>query len=310
MTTDNPVHLPESTHPYAVCVSLVLGSNVELNLSDEDVPLRFADNYTLKVVKEITSPKEETNGLQRVSVHLEAFPTDSEAEQAGELLVLSILWVAASRGVTIAFEKWTGKFPFSIRNRTQSIGVVGINSFRGDASSHQPISLKDFSSIAEEAYKQRNDLPTHVLASMEFYASARMESTERSRFIMLITALEALSKQNNYGGEVEDLLGKLASKLENSPALAGEGKASLKDSLSGRLKDLNRESVRQAIVRTLKENDLGENIKFIEKAYGIRSKILHTGHREAELHDFTDRLDKIMRQLYSAVLGLEPERPV
>jgi hypothetical protein len=43
MTADPaPAPLPESTHPYAVRVSLTLGSNVELSLSGDDVRLPSA----------------------------------------------------------------------------------------------------------------------------------------------------------------------------------------------------------------------------------------------------------------------------
>lgn len=313
MTTDYPVHLPESTYPYVVCVSLILGNDVELNLSDEDVHLPFADNYTLKVVKEPTNDREQTNFLKRVSVHLEAFPTDCEAKRAGKMLALSILWVAASKRVTIAFEKWTDDFPFTIRNRTQSIGAL---CRAAEGRVHTNISLEDFSSIAEKAYNQGSDLPpqvlTSVLTSMEFYTSARMESTERARFIGLMTALEALSQQRIYSDKVEDLLKNLASQLEQSTELAGEENESLRTSLSGRLRELRRESVTQAIRKTLKEYDMGDkkNLDFIKEAYGTRSKILHEGFRETKLQTLTDRLEEVMRQLYSAMIGLKLERPV
>src|SRR5260221_10048078 len=137
---------------------------------------------------------------------------------------------------------------------------------------------------------------------MEFYASARSESTERACFIGLMTALEALSVQRDYGDEIAALLADLSTELEGLPLLAGEEKASLRSSLSSRLRQLRQESVRQAIIRTVKDhiND-PDTIRFVDEAYGVRSKILHEGLRAPELHIFTQRLEEIMRQLYSAM---------
>jgi hypothetical protein len=67
---------------------------------------------------------------------------------------------------------------------------------------HTNVSPEEFSSIAAEAYKLGRDFAPNVLTSMEFYASARMESTERARFIGVMTALEAISVQPDYGDKV------------------------------------------------------------------------------------------------------------
>jgi hypothetical protein len=103
MTTQmpTPALLPESTHPYVVRVSLALGNNVEIDLSDEDMRLPFAGDYTIRIVKEQTNPREQANFIERISVHLEAFSSACEAERAGKLLVLSLLWVSASKRITI-----------------------------------------------------------------------------------------------------------------------------------------------------------------------------------------------------------------
>lgn len=309
MTTDHPAPapLPESSHPYAVRVSLRLGSNVELGLTEDEVLLPFADDYTLRVVQEHVNPREQVIFLKRITVHLEAFSSACEAERAGKLLAIAVLWVAASKRVTIDFERRTGDFPFAIRDRTQSSGI----SMRAEGRVHANVSPEEFSSIAGEAFKLGRDFPQHVLTSMEFYASARMESTERARFIGLMTSLEALSVQHDHGDEVAGLLGNLASQLEGSSLLAGDEKASLRNSLSSGLRQLRRESVRQAIIRTVTEH-IGERdtLRFIDEAYKIRSKILHEGIRTPDLHTLTHRLEDVMRQIYSAMLGLPLNRPV
>lgn len=296
-----PVPLPETTHPYAVCVSLKLGSNIELDLNGDEGRFSFADDSTVRIVKEKASPREKANFVKRITVHLEAFSTACEAERAGKLFVLSLLWVAASKRVTIAFEKWTGDFPFAVRDRTRPSGF----SCRGEGRVFYTVRPDELTSIAADAYRLGKDVAPNVLTSMEFYASARMEASERARFIALVTALEALSVQRDYGDDVASILAELAARLEASPSFAGEEKASMRNSLSGRIKQLRQESVRQAIVRTVQEHISDrETIRFVDEAYGVRSKILHEGLRAPEVHTLTHRLESVLRQVYSAILGL------
>lgn len=308
MSTETPslVPLPETTHPYAVRVSLQLGSNVELDLSEDEIRLPFAEASTVRIAKEVANPREQAVFIKRITVDLEAFSSACEAERAGKILVVSILWVASSKRVTMAFEKWTGDYPFAVLDRTRSSDI----SVRAEGRVHSTVKPAEFSTIAGEAFKLGKDFGPHVLTSMEFYASARMESSERARFIGLMTALEALSVQHDYGDELAGVLDELASQLEASPLLAGTEKAALKSSLSGRLKQLRQESVRQAIQRTVKDYvDDRDTVKFIDEAYGVRSKILHEGTRAPELYALTHRVEDVMRQIYSAMLGLPLDRP-
>ena len=305
--TPPPAPLPETTHPYAVRVSLQLGSNVELDLSEDEIRLPFANDSSIRIVKEAANPREEAVFIKRISVDLEAFSSACEAERAGKILAVSILWVAASKRVTMAFEKWTGDYPFAVQDRTRSSGF----SVRAEGRGFSTVKPEEFSTIAGEAFKLGKDFGPHVLASMEFYASARMESTERARFIGLMTALEALSVQRDYGDELAGVLEELATQLESSPVLAGTDKATLRTSLSGRLKQLRQESVRQAIKRTVMDY-VGdrETVRFIDEAYGVRSKILHEGMRAPELYALTHRVEDVMRQIYSAMLDLPLDRPI
>jgi len=125
-----------------------------------------------------------------------------------------------------------------------------------------------------------------------------------------MTALEALSLQRDYGEELAGILADLASQLEASPLLAGADKATLRSSLSSRMKQLRQESVRQAIIRTVKDYvDDCDVTRFIDEAYGVRSKILHEGVKAPELHALTHQVEDVMRQIYSAMLGLPLDRP-
>jgi hypothetical protein len=295
-----------ATHPYAVSAGVRLGSNLELDLVESEVRLPFAETCTLRIVKEQANPREEALFIKRITVELEAFATAGEAERAGKALVLSILWVAASQRATIAFDRWTGDYPFAVRDPTRSRGLE----FRADVRVHSTITPEGFAAIAGEAFKLGRDFDRSVLTSMEFYASARMESTERARFIGLMTALEALSVQRDYGEDVAAVLDRLASELEHSPPLAGEDKEQVRGSLASRVRQLRQESVRQAIIRVVKDY-VGDRdtIRFIDQAYGVRSKILHEGLRATDLHELTNRVEDVLRQIYSTLLSLPPVRP-
>ena len=303
----NIISLPESSHPYAVNISLTLGNNVELIMDSPLAQFPFAGNHIIRIVREHTNNREQANHLKRISVRLEAFSSACEAEHAGKMLALSLLWVAASKRITLTFERWTGKFPFTIRDRTQATGIE----VHGEGRGFQEVEPKELHCIAEEAYKLNLDVPTVLLTSMEFFAAARLEITERARFISLMTALEALSEQHDYGKEIASLLAGLAFQLESSPLLAGQDKNDMRDSLSNRLKNLRTESVRRAIKRTVQKHLSDENIiRSIDEAYNIRSKILHEGIMMPDLDSITHRLEDSIRQIYSSILGLQLRIPI
>jgi hypothetical protein len=75
-----PKDFPEHTHPYSVKMQLLLGSDIKLLLDADDVQLPFAGLYTLRIIRERTSAREEANNRTRVTMHLNAFPSASEAE--------------------------------------------------------------------------------------------------------------------------------------------------------------------------------------------------------------------------------------
>lgn len=264
----SPEPLPERTHPYSVRMQLVLGSNIELLLDGDDVRLPFAGSYTLRIVRERTPAREEARDQTRIAVHLDAFSSASEAERAGRLLTTSLLWFASFKRVTIGFRKRTGDYLFAIRDRTQSPGIT----MEGEGRAFYKVAPDELASVAEQAFKAEIDVSQSVLISMEFFAAARLESTQRARFVSLMTALEALAKQADYGDELGSVLVEIARQIESHPTIQGPELKSLRTSLSGRIRQLRIESVRQAIIRTVRQHvDDEDAVRFVDEAYGIRS---------------------------------------
>jgi hypothetical protein len=297
----SPEPLPERTHPYSVWMQLVLGSNIELLLDGDDVRLPFAGSYTLRIVRERTPAREEASDQTRIAVHLDAFASASEAERAGRLLTTSFLWFAAFKRVTIGFRKRTGDYLFAIRDRTQSSGIT----MEGEGRAFYKVAPDELASVAEQAFKAEIDVSQSVLISMEFFAAARLESTQRARFVSLMTALEALAEQADYGDELGSVLFEIATQIESHPSLQGPEMKSLRASLSGRVSQLRTESVRQAILRTVRQHvdDKGA-VRFVDEAYGIRSKMLHEGHHVAELPALCNGIETVLVQVYSSILQL------
>lgn len=84
--------------------------------------------------------------------------------------------------------------------------------------------------------------------------------------------------------------------------LAAEDAAKLKASLIGRLKHLERESIRQALLRVIRESFPGDedSVKVIDDAYGLRSDMLHEGTTDPYLDRRTYAIEQIIRRLYAA----------
>jgi hypothetical protein len=76
----------------------------------------------------------------------------------------------------------------------------------------------------------------------------------------------------------------------------------VKKSLDGRLKQLEHESIRQALLRLIRElfpSD-EESVKTIDAAYALRSEMLHPRTTDPYLDRKTHAIEQIIRCLYSA----------
>lgn len=305
---DSPSAPPKTTHPYAVRVPLLFGDVNLVHREDEALLQAFGKGGTIRLTPEHMKPREIANGLKRLTASVDAFKSASDAERGGMRFVGALLWVAVAKKISIAVETRTGVFPFSVRDRNQSGGL----SARAELTVTRAITLEQIATLARTAYDNAKDLSDSVVTSLEFFASSRMEATERSRFISLVVALEALSVQRDHAAtfpELPDFLDGLATQLRTAPFLTESKHDAVRESLTGRVKQLRHESVSHAIRRTIgphvKEDK--ETVRFIVDAYTTRSKILHEGMSEPELHVMRTRLEEVMRELYASMLGLPLE---
>ncbi|PTT91045.1 hypothetical protein DBR42_04640 [Pelomonas sp. HMWF004] len=109
---------------------------------------------------------------------------------------------------------------------------------------------------------------------MELFAAAQLEGSERTQFVMAVSALEPLAHQEQLGPEVRAVIDGLLDSFD-----AASVPVEIRTSLRGRISDLKRESVRQAIRRLCKHWFEGESEAFpaIDHAYQLRSQLVHEG---------------------------------
>jgi hypothetical protein len=136
---------------------------------------------------------------------------------------------------------------------------------------------------------------------MELFASSRFQTDNRTKLILLVSALEAMSEQRDISEEVDELIQSLMDSVK-SYSFKDE---SLRYSLIGQIKNLARESSRRAIKRVLSNAKINqEDILFIDGAYKARSKIVHEGQRVPELSIINSRVERIMQAIYQSYVSL------
>jgi hypothetical protein len=87
-----------------------------------------------------------------------------------------------------------------------------------------------------------------LLLSMELFCAAGLEPSQRAVFLGLVSALEPLAQTANLGRDVSSFVDECLCALEADPAIPQETKNSLK----GRLGQLRGESIRQALLRLVR----------------------------------------------------------
>ena len=131
---------------------------------------------------------------------------------------------------------------------------------------------------------------------MEIFAASRLETTERAKFVGIVSALEPLAIQHKYDDkELNSLIKSFQLQLQESNLTL-----QLKNSLQGRIGQLKRESVSQAIKR-LTEESLprdSQSADIINDAYNLRSKILHEGSTDADLQLKSREVEEIIRKIF------------
>lgn len=314
--TDSRLLISESPErrPYGAKVRMILKEGNELNFDGETSFL--LDNKSAIICLKPLKPKLKEIG-QKIEVSVEGFATATEAEQQGLKLSLAVLWAAVSRRYSLKLDYDT-PLPCTVYNRIfpQSGGV---------SVSASPTVLMNGSDMVkrfDEVFSANSEVNEKLLVSMEIFTAARLEATLRSRFVSLVSALEPLAEAQVHGiKEIDDLIDNWQADLRsltrnlvnNTRDDTDESRAFIskveiiKNSLTGRLKQLKSESIRQAIKRFIKETfpDEQDTFTIVDRAYNLRSQILHEGIYDADIKQKSDEIEQIIRKIYARLLNLE-----
>lgn len=229
----------------------------------DNVSLLLPDGTIATIQPDEMAPWE--NGRRYVA-SLEGFATATAAEQAGHRIYQTLLAVALGQNFGMRFQYSTHEPP-AVFDRTLSEG----DRFSGYLTSvpAQDKFLDDlFVALKSPTVEQR------VLLSMELFAAAQLEGSQRTQFVMAVSALEPLAHQEQLGPEASAVIDGLLDSFD-----AASVPTEIRVSLRGRIGDLKRESVRQAIKRLCKRWFEGESEAFlaIDRAYQLRSQLVHEG---------------------------------
>ena len=235
-------------------------------------------------------------GGKRYEIDVVGFPKASEAEEAGMQVAQALLVCAVSLNFGLRLS-YISHEPPSVYDRTASTGSF----MSGEAYSSWPQSvvLEEFERAFLATPRDRR-----LLLSMELFAAASLESNDRARFVMAVSALEPLAEQVDLGPEVAAAVDELCIALDSNVSVP----VHLRDSLRGRLLQLKRESVRQALKRLCGRwfPEDAHAWTVLDRAYGLRRELLHEGRPndlDVLLVQETQIVSSYLRRIYEHEYG-------
>lgn len=237
-------------------------------------------------------------GGQRFSLTLDGFPTAALAEEHGLRLVRGLLWTSISLNFGIRL-KYNTQEPTIVYDRLLSPGL----SSRGEGKTSFPASW--VIDRLQAGYILPDPVDRTLLLSMEIFSAAHLEASERAIFLSTVSALEPLAKAQHLGSQVDTYIDECLAMLKNRMDINPQHCQSIR----GRLNELKKESIRQAMKRLL-HNKLPEDTSapdIIDQAYSLRSQLIHNGipdDPDIEFETETQKVSLIIRKLYARELGL------
>lgn len=245
----------------------------------------------------------EWEGGKRYEIEVAGFPTASEAEDAGMRMAQALLLTAVSLNFGLRLNYHSHEPP-TVFDRTISTGtVMGGEMF---ASWPQQVVLEELTNALRQPLRDRR-----LLLSMELFVAASLESNDRARFVMAVSALEPLAIQTDLGPDVAKTVERLAASLDQ----ATEVPEDIRQSLRGRLLQLKKESVRQALKRlcSLWMPDDSSAWQQLDRAYALRSELLHEGRPndlDILLAEETRIVSGLLRRIYQHAFSYQLKAPI
>jgi hypothetical protein len=261
--------------------------------------LLMGNGAIARVKSEGSTPGE---GSKQYVIELEGFPRASTAEKAGRHLTQTVLLLATSLdfGLRLNYHSHDAAVVF---DRFKSDGLT-IQAF-GKSYWPQDVILQSLSSVIE-----CDEMPDAVLLSMELYCAGVLEGNGRARFISMVSALEPLAQQQRLGDDVDKFVAASTAHL----ATLLEIPEKLRQSLIGRLNELRRESIRQALQRLCEQWFPSNSAAWaaIDHAYRLRSQLIHEGalaNPDIDISEETQKIQALIRAIYQKAAGFNFRAP-
>ena len=291
--SDNRLIIHDSTNqlPYGAQVGVILDETDNFNFAGEASLLLDDKQSIVRVVPCREKICYKGRISQKLDLYVEWFATVEEAEEKKSKLLLALLWAAISRKHPLLLDYQTSL----IYDRThQHGGTIGGVS----AQLHVKMSSCRLVELVNQIFSDENiEVEEKLLVSMELFTSAKLETSDRAKFVGLVSALEPLAQPEHYANqELEKLVNSFVKQLTDTSI-----PDNIKRSVEGRIRALKKESISQAIQRIVQES-LPANekaVSIIKDAYNIRSTILHDGSTDADLEQKSNEIENIIRQIYS-----------
>lgn len=233
---------------------------------------------------------------RQVNVAIRGFASASVAEENGLKLSQAILWAAITRRVPLRLNYHT-PYPSIVYDRT--LLKCGRDfSMTADAYVHSK--FDHFVESLKDLFDRDDPLDRKLLVSMELFTSARLEATERTRFLSMVSSLEPIAVQRDHAPAVAEMVDGFLQQLSDTTI-----DESVRNSLHGSIQRLKQESVGFAIKRMIREllPDDSTAVDLVTHAYNIRSSLLHDGQADADLDVITQDLEQLIRRLIAVRLG-------
>jgi len=193
-----------------------------------------------------------------------------------------------------------------VYEHVENLRFVSMNA-KGTVGKYPPKLIDTF----QREYLNSRQLTEKKVLASEIYASSFFDVSARSRFITLVTAIEALLEPLKRSDEVQALVAELEATTQQS-MIDEPTKASIIGSLE-RVRDQSISQAGRTLARRLLPDEFFDgqsSVDFFTRCYNLRSRILHHGTIPKESVDI-GRLANVMEtfvaHLLIAVLNSEPQ---
>ncbi len=259
----------------------------------ENVCLLTKTGLNLTITSSKKVPWEAGRPMQ---IELDGFASAAEAETTGRKLTMALLWHAIKHEHALLLNYKTQE-PSYVYERNRSSGFSGFG--YGDNIINQ-------STVIDHLCVDHSEIPDNdpkLLLSMEVFAASKLETSERAKFLSVVSSLELLASRKKHGKEVKEFINQILKKLKEDDQIDIE----IKKSISSSIGCLKNESISQSLKRFATEvvPEIQNTSSIINEAYKLRSQIIHSGRPKDSDIDISDNMAKleiIIRSIYTKIL--------